>query len=247
MTYPKVVSLTVANNTNTTSRTPVILIHGLYEATWHMKVLANRLFAQGFLPYLFRYYSLKDPMTRHSERLARFIGEHDFSNADGVHLVGHSLGGLVIRQFLYDNQQKTQPIPIRRAVTLGTPHLGSVVAHYVKCLSPKMINNAFDTALDGQCPPLIDGVELGAIAGTKPQGLGKPFLTYHTKFTLNTKFDTELDTRHDGTVYVFETKLPNAKDHLILPISHTGMLFNDTVAQQVGYFLKNGVFAHGKL
>lgn len=252
MTCPKVVSLIVANNL--TSRTPVILIHGLYETTWYMKILANRLSAQGFDSHLFRYYSLKDPMIRHSERLARFIGEHDLSNADGVHLVGHSLGGLVIRQFLYDNQQKVQPSPIGRVVTLGTPHLGSTVAHYVKRLTPKMINNAFDTALDGHCPPLIDGVALGAIAGVKPQGLGKPFLTHHQKFNRisNTNLDnplsaSQLDIRHDGTVYVFETKLPNTKDHIILPVSHTGMLFNDTVAQQVGYFLKNGVFEHGKL
>lgn len=234
---------------NTKSRTPVILIHGLYETTWYMKILANRLFAQGFDPHLFRYYSLKDPMARHSERLAQFIDERGIASGDGVHLVGHSLGGLVIRQFLHDNHHKTQPVPIGRVVTLGTPHLGSTVAHYVKRLTPKMINNAFNTALDGHCPALIDGVALGAIAGVKPQGLGKPFLTHHQKFNRisNTNLDnplsaSQLDIRHDGTVYVFETKLPNAKDHIILPVSHTGMLFDEMVSQQVGHFLKNGAF-----
>lgn len=231
---------------NTKSRTPVILIHGLYETTWYMKILANRLFVQGFDPHLFRYYSLKDPMARHSERLAQFIDERGIASGDGVHLVGHSLGGLVIRQFLHDNHHKAQPVPIGRVVTLGTPHLGSTVAHYVKRLTPKMINNAFNTALDGHCPALIDGVALGAIAGVKPQGLGKPFLTHHQKANpafakLNTP---TLDTRHDGTVYVFETKLSTACDHLILPVSHTGMLFDRTVSQQVGYFLQNGRFLH---
>lgn len=228
---------------NTKSRTPVILIHGLYETTWYMKLLANRLSKQGFKTHLFRYYSLVQPMARHSDRLGQFIAERGF---DKVHLIGHSLGGLVIRQFLHDNQQSPHPIAIGRVVTLGTPHLGSTVAHYVKHLSPKMIDNAFATALDGHSPPLPDGVELGAIAGVKPQGLGKPFLTHHQK--ANPAFAKlnalALDTRHDGTVYVFETKLPTACDHLILPVSHTGMLFDEQVSRQVGYFLQNGRFLH---
>lgn len=218
--------------------TPVILLHGLYETTWYMKILANRLNQQGFNTHLFRYYSLVQPMTYHSQRLGKFVAECGF---DKVHLVGHSLGGLVIRQFLYDNLNSPTPVAIGRVVTLGTPHLGSTAAHYLKRLAPAMINNAYAHALDGVMSPLPDGVQLGSIAGVKPQGLGKPLLTHHQKSKAQAFANTTLDTRHDGTVYVFETQLPNT-DHLILPVSHTGMLFDRTVSQQVAYFLANGRF-----
>ena len=53
---------------------------------------------------------------------------------------------------------------------------------------------------------------------------------------------TTLDADHDGTVLVEETKLPGAKDHIVLNISHTAMLFSPEVAQQSVAFLKNGTF-----
>ena len=49
----------------------------------------------------------------------------------------------------------------------------------------------------------------------------------------------------DGTVLVEETYLPGAKDHIVLSISHTGMLFSATVARQVACFLRDGRFDHG--
>jgi hypothetical protein len=36
--------------------------------------------------------------------------------------------------------------------------------------------------------------------------------------------------------------LPGASDHLLLPVSHTGMLFSPDVAHQVGHFLEHGSF-----
>ena len=47
---------------------------------------------------------------------------------------------------------------------------------------------------------------------------------------------------HDGTVYVSETKLASASDHIVLPVTHTGMLIDKNVTQQAIYFLQHGEF-----
>ena len=59
-------------------------------------------------------------------------------------------------------------------------------------------------------------------------------------------FVTQLSHPHDGTVAVVETYLPNAKDHIILPFSHFGMLLSEEVARQTHHFLKLGRFDHTK-
>jgi hypothetical protein len=48
---------------------------------------------------------------------------------------------------------------------------------------------------------------------------------------------------NDGTVAVEETKLPGIKDHIELPVSHTGLLVSAAVASQTAFFLRHGEFA----
>ena len=52
---------------------------------------------------------------------------------------------------------------------------------------------------------------------------------------------------HDGTVYIEETKIEAATDHIVLPVSHTGMLVDKTVAAQTKCFLQHGQFDHSEL
>ena len=51
-----------------------------------------------------------------------------------------------------------------------------------------------------------------------------------------------LDDAHDGTVLVEETRLPGAKDHLVVATTHTGLLVSAEVAKQTRYFLEHGMF-----
>ena len=46
----------------------------------------------------------------------------------------------------------------------------------------------------------------------------------------------------DGTVAVAETRLDGARDHIIMPTTHTGMLISRNVAEQIGSFLRRGEF-----
>jgi hypothetical protein len=57
------------------------------------------------------------------------------------------------------------------------------------------------------------------------------------------QFFVSLDGPNDGVARVEETRLPGMADHLVLPVSHTGMLFSAEVARQSAAFLRHGRFA----
>ena len=51
-----------------------------------------------------------------------------------------------------------------------------------------------------------------------------------------------LEGPNDGVIRVAETRLPGAKDHIEMNVSHSGMLVSADVADQVGAFLQRGEF-----
>lgn len=213
---------------------PILLVHGLHMSGLFMRPLARRLVQAGFITHTPSYHSLTRPIEAHSQRLHEYLTHHHDINKP-LHMVGHSLGGLVIRHFLF-NYPMWQ---VHRCVTLGTPHQGSICAQYGNRLLSMLVHHAYPNALDGTCVhPKDTQIEFGVIAGTRPFGIGLPILTYHTHRNCLTD-DASI---HDGTVYLSETHLAYAKDYLTLPVSHTGLLTDKTTASQTAYFLKHGQF-----
>ncbi|MGB9150479.1 MAG: hypothetical protein WCB36_09555, partial [Burkholderiales bacterium] len=49
---------------------------------------------------------------------------------------------------------------------------------------------------------------------------------------------------HDGTVAVIETAVPGMADRIILPVTHTQMLFSRQVMKQIVAFFRRGKFEH---
>jgi hypothetical protein len=47
----------------------------------------------------------------------------------------------------------------------------------------------------------------------------------------------------DGTVAIAETRAEGLRQHLVLPVTHTGMLFSKDVAREVACFLQVGSFS----
>ncbi|MBI3779346.1 MAG: alpha/beta fold hydrolase [Gammaproteobacteria bacterium] len=160
-----------------------------------------------------------------AERLAHFLATLD---TDTVHLVGHSLGGILIRA-LFHYSPPRQP---GRIVTLGAPHGGSRVAQHLN-------RHAFwRWAMGKGVAQLLAGAprewsspsrEMGVICGTHSLGLGR--LLYRG-----------LPRPNDGLLTVKESAYPAAREHLALPLSHTGMLFSRALARQVAAFLEAGQF-----
>jgi pimeloyl-ACP methyl ester carboxylesterase len=200
---------------------PVVLLHGLYMGGLLMRPLAARLRRQGWRAETFTYRSLWEQPEAVAERLRTRLLE---LGAPRVHLVGHSLGGLVLRLALAE----WQSMPNGRVVTLGTPHAG---CHTTRSMAERGLERLVGraaSALLSELPPWCGQRELGSIAGTVGMGLGRAF--------------PGLASPNDGSVAVQETLLPGMSDHICLPVSHSSMLISPLVATQCHTFLKCGRF-----
>ncbi len=202
----------------------VVLVHGLYMDGACMALLARRLSRQGYRTRLFTYPSLRQPLAASTLVLAALVRS---AATPVVHLVAHSMGGLLLRHLLAG----AEALPPGRVVTLGTPHQGSCLAR--KLGSGKLrfiLGRSLERGLLGDLPPWPAGRELGSLAGTFNVGLGRLF--------------GPVPAPADGTVTVVETCLAGMSDHICLPVNHLGMLLSPLVAEQVGAFLATGRFVH---
>lgn len=204
----------------------IVLVHGLWMSGFQLKVLQHRLESAGdFRVVSYTYPTVSGAMSDHVRGLLELARKQ---RVNELHFVGHSLGGLVILRAL----ELTDDLPPGRAVLLGTPSQGSRAAQGVARVVPfgKTILGAAVNAECIDCAPraYTGHRDVGVIAGSMGLGLGRLFAT--------------LESNHDGTVLVEETYLPGAKDHIVLSISHTGMLFSTEVADQATCFLRSGSF-----
>ena len=188
-----------------------------------MRLLARRLRGGGFNVVHFSYSSLARTVSENAARLHTLLTS---LNTPIVHLVGHSLGGLVILRVLQDFPDS----PPGRVVLLGTPYAGSYVARTVAghAATRWLLGKSFDGGLQGNGPQWPGRRELGVIAGSRSLGLGW--------------LAPGLAKPNDGTVAVAETHVPGATGQIVLPVSHTGMLLSAPVAGAVCDFLQNGRF-----
>ncbi|MHB8536091.1 MAG: esterase/lipase family protein [Sulfuricaulis sp.] len=203
----------------------VVLLHGLWLPAYCLWPLARRLECRGFAVHRYAYASVRVDLTTNAARLARFLSEID---ADCVHLVGHSLGGVLIRALFHDHPDQKPG----RIVTLGTPHGGSRVARHLSrhVLWRRALGRGVAQLLSGDVHDwALPAREIGVISGTHSFGMGR-FLY------------PGLPRPNDGLLAGEECALPGARDSLALPVSHTGMLFSRRVAIQLGHFLQHGMF-----
>jgi len=203
----------------------LVYVHGLWLTGHEAFLLRRRLVRdRGYDWHGFAYRSQSNSMTAVAEALARHI---DSLKVSRVHLVGHSLGGLVILRAL----SARRSFPPGRVVFLGAPCVASSAATRVARFryGRAILGQAASEELLREQTRRWEGErELGIIAGTQSISIGR--------------LVTDFKERNDGTVAVSETQLPGASAHLILPVSHTGMLLSARVAKETGSFLEHGRF-----
>jgi pimeloyl-ACP methyl ester carboxylesterase len=203
----------------------ILLLHGLWMRGFALGLLHRRLMAEGFRVHRFDYMSVAATQEHILQRLHARMAE---CAPDPVHLVGHSLGGLLALRACLG----ADVLPPGRIVCLGSPLKGSVTARRFAELgrggevllghNRELLEHGFER---------WEGVrELGVIAGRMPLGLGAML--------------AQVEGEHDGTVAVAETRLPGLADHCVVETSHTGLLFSPEVARLVAGFLREGRFAH---
>ncbi|SDX51147.1 Alpha/beta hydrolase family protein [Modestobacter sp. DSM 44400] len=110
------------------ARIPVVLVHGLVDNRSVFTVMRRSLRRRGFAQVCTWNYS---PLLRDVESAAAALGAHieeicQETGHERVHVVGHSLGGLVARYLV---QRLGGDRRVESLVTLGTPHGGTLWAH----------------------------------------------------------------------------------------------------------------------
>lgn len=187
-----------------------------------MAPLARRLENSGLPVRRFNYRTTRGDLSAHAARLYDFAALND---APIRHFVGHSLGGLVILKLLSEHAD----MPPGRVVFLGSPLQGSAVVQRAEKIPGSaallgQIRGALETGFAGA----PGSREAGMIAGSKSLGLG--WMVGGTNGP------------GDGTVAIAETAAPWLKDHCVLPVTHTGMLYSRAVAEKTARFLDTGGF-----
>ena len=110
--------------------TPIILVHGLVDNRSIFTLLRRALRRRGFGRVITLNYS---PLTQDVRSVARRLAELvertcEETGYERVHVVGHSLGGLVARYYV---QRLGGDVRVHTLCTLGTPHAGTSAAHLI--------------------------------------------------------------------------------------------------------------------
>ena len=207
----------------------VVLLHGLARTESSMSDLAEALSAEGYKVVNQGYASRKKTVEELSEPTIN-AALHACGTHDKVHFVTHSMGGILVRYFLQNNKITS----LGRVVMLGPPNQGSeVVDKLAKVPGFKLWNGPAGLQLGtgkNSLPKSLGGVEyeVGIIAGSK---------------SINLLLSNFLPNPDDGKVSVESTKLEGMRDHIVVPATHTFMMQNKDVIQQVIEFLRAGKFA----
>ena len=207
--------------------TLVVYVHGLWLTGNEAGILLRRL-GRGLnaKTRAFSYPSVRSNISDSAQALGSFLAKQ---RAETMHLVGHSLGGLVILK-LFENGEGRR-LPPGRIVLLGSPLNGSRAAKNLARLpfGKKMMGRGVHEELLTERQRRWNGErEMGVIAGNVGIGLGRLVGVHGAP--------------SDGTIFVEETRLPGILQHLVLRISHTALPFSSTVARQTAAFLTDGAF-----
>jgi pimeloyl-ACP methyl ester carboxylesterase len=199
----------------------VLLLHGLLMRSPALLPLSWRLQKAGFATETFSYSSLWRSPGEAMERLAMRL----YALApEPVHLVAHSLGGLIALETL----SRYQKLPPGRVVCLGSPIAGSTAARGLAGKGLGVVSGRAGALLRGGLVALPPGRQVGMLAGAKSMGLGKMF--------------SRFDDPNDGTVMVWETRLAGLCDHAVIKSSHSGLVFSEQAARLAADFLETGRF-----
>ncbi|MDQ5980210.1 MAG: hypothetical protein QG602_3185 [Verrucomicrobiota bacterium] len=210
----------------------VVLLHGIGMRSYVMNRLESALRADGYRTVNISYPSRRMPFEQLAgEYLPAHLKKHDVARAPHLHFVTHSMGSLIVRKLLQD----ARPANLGRVVMIGPPNQGSTAADAAKenVLLKKFLGGnlvRLGTGEDAIVKTLgAADFDVGIIAG---------------EVAVNPVFGQALGGKNDGAVTIESAKLKGMKDFIVLPYSHTLMLWRQEVVDQVRTFLREGKFIH---
>jgi pimeloyl-ACP methyl ester carboxylesterase len=205
----------------------VILIHGLGRSPLSMMRLQWTLRRAGYQVSNLRYPSRRaDCFQVAFSRLDAIINQ---SHSGKIHFVTHSLGGIIVRQYLAGRE-----IPnLGRVVMLAPPNHGSELADHLR-------NNPLGRWITG---PI--GRQMGTTPGDLSAQLGPARFQVGVIAADGPGFPWYpgvFQAPNDGIVSVESAKLDGMTDFLVVRGSHTFIMWRRETARQVQSFLREGRF-----
>jgi pimeloyl-ACP methyl ester carboxylesterase len=196
----------------------VVLVHGLWMTGTEMRILGGRLEESGFCVRCFRYRSWRGGLAQAADALREFV---EATEGERVHLVGHSLGGVVIAKML-----EAPPSRTGRVAMLGSPMGGSAAARKLsrRRLGRWIVGGVIREGIVEHTPTWPGGRELLVVAGDVPLGSGLLL---------------GLPKPHDGVIRVEETRVEGART-VTVRASHVGLLLSRKVASLLSGYLRAG-------
>ena len=212
------------------NREYVILLHGMARTKFSMGKLENHLIEQGYQVVNDGYPSTRKPVEKIAAGyLTPMVESCRAAGAEKIHIVTHSLGGIVARQYL-----QAHALPKgSRIVMISPPNQGSELADALSHLWPyKWLNGPAGQELGTEPESLPNSLkpldaEIGIITGNR---------------SFNPLFSWLIPGEDDGKVSVERAKLAEMTDFLVVPSSHTFIMRHPDVLDQVVCFLENGKF-----
>jgi pimeloyl-ACP methyl ester carboxylesterase len=207
-----------------TGQETVVIVHGLWVHGLVMELMRRRLARGGYRVVTYSYPSMRLTLAENAERLERYCRKLP---APRVHFVGHSLGGLVVLRML----ERASGWTPGRVVLTGTPYGGTFAGRRLAGLpgGRAALGRSMRRWLSPMRLPPATACEIGVIAGALSLGLGRVVAP-------------DLPAPNDGVISVEETRVPGMRDHIVLNVSHSGMLVSRAVVQQICAFLRAGAF-----
>jgi len=204
-------------------------VHGLGRTPASMAILVSRLENAGFRVVNFGYPSRSEPIEALVERLDSEVGQCCNSEAETVHFVTHSMGGVLVRSYLSQRPEAHQG----RVVMLSPPSQGSEIIDAFSdsdllqsILGPAALLLGTDSAgIANQLEPVR--FSLGVITGSR---------------SLDPVGSWLIPGPDDGKVSVDRAAVEGAVDFMVLPATHTFIMNRSDVAEQVVHFLRHGRF-----
>jgi hypothetical protein len=208
----------------------VVLLHGLGRTSRSMRSLGRRLEARGYTVHNLDYPSRRQSFEELTNYVGRSIEECGGAGAERLHLVGHSLGGILARAYV----QEFRPGNLGRVVMLSPPNHGSEIVDVLRRWP------FFDRVVGPT------GIELGTVPESVPNRLEPP--DYEVGIIAGNRSLTVLGSLllpgpDDGIITVESARLPGARDFLVLPHGHTFIMASVRVAAEVATFLESGRFS----
>ncbi len=206
----------------------VVCVHGLWLSGFAMRYWRTHLERAGYKAYAFSYPTVRSRLAHNRAALLRYV---ETLPEKHIHFAGHSLGAVTIASMLDESKWKLPGKTLGRIVLAGPPFQGT---HAGKTLVDKgygdmLAGKPLQDWLLGHRPSVPIGIDLGVIAGSSTLGLGRVIAP-------------SLPKPNDGTVSVEETRVAGAREHLVLPVGHTGLLMSRRVVTHMIRFFETGSF-----